>query len=101
MLFRSIRNAYTVRFSNKWGEARDFDVTVSGLDGLTIESAEAPHTPSGGLRVNVAPDATRAIRLFASAPRASLRDKSSAIAVIAVDPLNGETVRVADHFFAP
>ena len=35
-----IRNAYTVRFSNKWGEARDFDVTVSGLDGLTIASAE-------------------------------------------------------------
>jgi polyferredoxin len=96
-----IRNAYTLRFGNKWGTARDFDVTISGLDGLNIESAEASLTPSGALRVKVEPDSTLPIRVFASAPRASLREKSSTIAVVAIDPLNGETVRVRDQFFSP
>ena len=96
-----IRNAYTLRFSNKWGVTREFAVEFAGIDGLTVDSPDLVEAAGQGLRVAVDPDATRAIRVFVTAPKAAGVVKSAPLTVVARDAANGETVRTGDHFFAP
>ena len=97
----SIRNVYTLRFSNKWAQKRDFEIAVSGLQGALAQSPDLPDGAGSPLKVNVEPDSTRAVRIFVTAPKGLKIDKSSSISFVARDLENAETVRVDDHFFAP
>ena len=97
----SIRNAYTLRFSNKWAQKRDFEIAVGGLQGALAQSPDLPDGAGSPLKVSVEPDSTRAVRIFVTAPKGLKIDKSSSITFVARDLENAETVRVDDHFFAP
>jgi cytochrome c oxidase accessory protein FixG len=97
----SIRNAYTLRFSNKWGVPRSFNVEFSGLDGSIAASVDAAAAPDGRLSITVGPDSTREMRVFVSAPHASAPNRSAPVFIKATDSENGETARAEDHFFAP
>ncbi len=97
----AVRNAYTIRLSNKWGVTREFWMEASGFAGIVAASADADVTPDGRLHVSVEPDSTRAVRVFLTAPRASVTGKSTTILIQATEAASGEVVRVADHFFAP
>jgi cytochrome c oxidase accessory protein FixG len=61
----SIRNAYTVRLSNKALEPRTFVVSISGLDSPVL--ALAGQEPRSEAEVDIGPDQTTEIRLFVSA----------------------------------
>ena len=97
----SIRNAYTLRFSNKWAQQRDFEIAVGGLQGASAQSPDLPDGAGSPLKVSVDSDSTRAIRIFITAPKGLKIDKSNGVAFVARDLENAETVRVHDHFFAP
>jgi polyferredoxin len=96
-----IRNAYTLRFSNKWGETRAFEIGIADANGLVMDSPELVEPGKGGLRLAVAADATRAIRVFVTAPKGASLAKSTPISFVARDLENSETVNAGDHFFAP
>ena len=96
-----IRNAYTLRFSNKWGQKREYDVVVSSSDGLTLESPDIVEPAKNVLRLSVDPDSTRAIRVFVTAAKGVVVAKSTPLSFSARDLENGETVRTDDHFFSP
>lgn len=97
----SIRNAYTLRFSNKWAQTREFEITVDGLAGISTQSPDLSDEAASRLKVSVDPDSTRAIRLFVTAPKGVKIDKSNSISFVARDLENAEIVRVDDHFFGP
>jgi polyferredoxin len=96
-----IRNAYTLRFSNKWGQKREYEVVVSSSDGLTLESPDVVEPAKNKLRLSVDPDSTRAIRVFVTAAKGVVDAKSTPLSFSARDLENGETVRTDDHFFSP
>ncbi len=96
-----IRNAYSLRFSNKWGQMREYEVVASSLDGLRLESPELIESGESGLRLTVAADSTRAIRVFVTGPKGAAMAKSTPLSFVARDLENGETVRTHDHFFSP
>ena len=97
----AIRNAYTLRFSNKWGEKREFEILISKPDGLRMDSPELANSAMDRLRVVVDADSTRPIRVFVTTPKGAWIEKSAPLAFVARDLANGETVRAEDHFFAP
>jgi cytochrome c oxidase accessory protein FixG len=98
----SIRNAYTVRLSNKRSERRDVALTiVEAPMGAAIEVQGA--TPSADWRpiVTVEPGTTREVRVLVTAPRATISQSSNVIRIKASDLFAGETAIASDHFFAP
>ena len=96
-----IRNGYTVRFSNKLGEPRDFTLEVGGLKGATMTSVVAKPAGDGRLAVRLDPDATLEAPVYVTAPADAKLDKSTALTFTATDPKTGEHTAVGDHFFAP
>ena len=97
----SIRNGYTLRFSNKWSDTRRFALEVSGIKDASVKSEEAETLPDGRLSVSVDPDATEEIQLYVAAPKESLSGASETVVMKAIDLTSGETVVVNDHFFGP
>jgi polyferredoxin len=97
----AVRNGYTLRFANKWGEPHHYALTVDGVAGASIKSEEADKLPDGRLEVDVDPDATAEVQLYVTAPRSSASAAGVAIVMTATDLQSGETVSVADHFFGP
>ena len=97
----SVRNGYTLRFSNKSSEPHRFALDVSGIKDAAVKSEEADVLPDGRLAVSVDPDATLEIQLYIAAPRTSLTGSSQVVTMKATDLVNGESAVVSDHFFAP
>jgi cytochrome c oxidase accessory protein FixG len=97
----SIRNGYTVRFSNKLGAPREFTLEMSGLPGATLTSVVARSAGDGRLAVRLDPDATLEAPVYATAPADAKLGKSTPVAFTATDPKTGEHAVVGDHFFAP
>jgi cytochrome c oxidase accessory protein FixG len=96
-----IRNGYTVRFSNKLGEPRDFMLEVGGLKGLTMTSVIAKSAADGRLTVRLDPDATLEAPVYVTAAADAKLGKSTPVTFTATDPKTGEHTVVGDHFFAP
>jgi cytochrome c oxidase accessory protein FixG len=96
-----VRNGYTLRFSNKLGEARDFTLDVAGLKGAKMTSVVAKALDDGRLTVQVDPDSTLEAPVYVSTPADVSLDKSTPITFTATDALSGERKSVVDHFFAP
>lgn len=99
----SIRNAYTVRLSNKRPEARPFVLSVEGPVGVRIEVVGQPQTADPRPIVMVDPDSTREARVLVTVPpvQGATLQKSQDIVIRASDLFAGEVVQVKDHFFAP
>jgi cytochrome c oxidase accessory protein FixG len=97
----SIRNAYTVRISNKRPESRLVTLSVTGLPGAVIEVSAAPESSDWRPVVDLPPDATRDFRVFVTLPRGLVQTKSHVIWIKASDLYGGETAAAKDNFFAP
>lgn len=97
----SIRNAYTVRLSNKRPEPRPFVLSVEGPVGVQLEVVNQQATADPRPMVTVEPDTTREVRVLVTVPKATVLQKSQDIVIRASDLFAGEMVQVKDHFFAP
>jgi cytochrome c oxidase accessory protein FixG len=97
----SIRNAYTVRLSNKRSENRQVALTLEGPLGASMEVQGA--SPSADWRplVVVPPDSTREVRILVTAPAGGLKPGANMIRIKAADLFAGESAAVAENFFAP
>ncbi|MDE3176602.1 MAG: cytochrome c oxidase accessory protein CcoG [Pseudomonadota bacterium] len=95
------RNGYTLKIANKWGEPRNFAISIAGLKDASIKSVGAAAAADGKLIVSVEPDSTRDIDLLVTAPMASLAGRSTPLTVRAVEALSGETAQASDNFFGP
>ncbi|MDB5544722.1 MAG: ccoG [Hyphomicrobiales bacterium] len=102
-----IRNAYTVRLSNKIPETRSFEIRVEGFDPAQVDSAGGKRGPNGWPVLSVDPDQTLEDRVFVTLPRnAGKRDHDHQddkrdIVFNLVDLASGASVRVKDHFMQP
>jgi cytochrome c oxidase accessory protein FixG len=97
----SIRNAYTIRVSNKRTEPRLVTLSIGGLPGATLDIAAASDTGDWRPVVELPPDTTREFRIFVSLPRGLATTKSQVIWIKASDLYGGETAGAKDNFFAP
>ena len=99
----SVRNAYTVRLSNKRPETRPFVLSVEGPVGVRLEVVGQPQTADPRPIVAVEPDTTREVRVLLTVPPLTgiTLPKSQEIVIRASDLFAGEMVQVKDHFFAP
>ena len=101
----AIRNAYTVRLSNKIPETRTFEIRVSGFDPSQVDLAGGKRGPNGWPVLSVEPDQTLEDRVFVTLPRNAVRhgehDDKRDIVFDLVDLASGSSVRVKDHFVQP
>lgn len=99
----SIRNAYTVRLSNKRPETRPFVLSVEGPVGVRLEVVNQQATADPRPVVSVEPDTTREVRVLITVPPipGAPLPKSQDIVIRASDLFAGEVVQVKDHFNAP
>jgi cytochrome c oxidase accessory protein FixG len=97
----SIRNAYTVRLINKRSESRQVALTIDGPTSVSMEVQGATATSDWRQIITVDPDTTREIRVLVTIPRTSLQSGTNMIRIKASDLFAGETVTIAENFFAP
>jgi cytochrome c oxidase accessory protein FixG len=97
----SIRNAYTVRLINKRTESRQIALTIDGPTSVTMEVQGATATSDWRPIVTVDPDTTREVRVLVTIPRSALQSGTNMIRIKASDLFAGETVTIAENFFAP
>lgn len=97
----SIRNTYTVRLINKRTESRQIALTIDGPTSVGMDVQGATPTSDWRPIVSVDPDTTREIRVLVTIPRSSLQSGTNMIRIKASDLFAGETVTVAENFFAP
>jgi cytochrome c oxidase accessory protein FixG len=95
----AVRNAYTVRVLNKASEAREFWLTVAGLDGSFVDIAGEPSRMDGNNMVEVGPDQTREVRVLVT--DYSQRDSSVPITFVITDRKSRTTAQASDHFRGP
>jgi len=67
----SIRNAYTLKITNRSFEPQTFEVGFTGLKGVVLKTPGASAS-ADRLTVLVQPDEVRAMRVFVSAPKGAL-----------------------------
>ncbi len=93
----SIRNAYTLRISNKELSDRTFAVSVAGVPGAVLDIV------GSGAQANVAigPDQTREWRVLVTTGDALGTDASLPVTFTIRDTQSGIEAKVADHFIGP
>jgi polyferredoxin len=102
-----IRNAYTVRLSNKIPEDRPFEIRIDGFTPDQVASASGTRADSGWPVFVVGPDQTLEERIFVTLPQSALRsghdhdDDKRDISFRLMDVRSGAQVRVKDHFMMP
>jgi cytochrome c oxidase accessory protein FixG len=94
-----IRNAYTVRFTNKESEPRRFGLSVSGIEQATIEIIGAERD-AGREIVEVGPDQTREVRVLVTS-RAMQASQSMGLAFTATGEDGVAIATVSDFFRSP
>jgi polyferredoxin len=94
----AIRNAYTVRISNKRAERREFTLSISGLAGALVDVVQTRE--DGRFVVEVGPDQTREVRVLVT-DYAELPPPSTPINFHLYDVITGERASASDHFRGP
>ncbi|TPE58818.1 cytochrome c oxidase accessory protein CcoG [Sandaracinobacter neustonicus] len=74
-----IRNSYTVKLLNKEARPRQFEVSVSGLQGARLSDPVTGSEPAATVRLDVRPDGVDTYRLQVRAPVASLHAEQTDI----------------------
>ena len=97
----AIRNAYTVRVTNKALDTRPFRLEVLGLKEPKFEVIGVPQTGASSTLLEVGPDQTRELRVLVTLPRAQIRGEKDDVSFRLTDIVDGSSVTVRDHFFAP
>ena len=93
----SIRNAFTVRLSNKTLEARPFRLELIGLTDAAMDVAGLPQTAERSALLEVGPDQTRELRVLVTVPK-SAGETDRTIRFRLTDVVSGATAS-ADDFF--
>ena len=102
-----IRNAYTVRLSNKLPDNRSFEIRVDGFSPEFVTSAEGKRGDSGWPVLLVGPDQTFEERIFVTIPKGGLDkghdhdDDKRDITFRLIDLRSGSQIDVKDHFMQP
>src|SRR4029450_5300483 len=94
----AIRNAYTVRISNKRAERREFTLSISGLAGSLLDVVQTRE--DGRFVIDVGPDQTREVRVLVT-DYAEMPPASTPITFHLYDVLTGERASAGDYFRAP
>ena len=101
----SIRNAYTVRLSNKIPDMRHFEIRIEGFEPSQVDAVGGQRGANGWPVLSVGPDQTLEDRILVTLPRATGRDHHEHdkrdITFNLVDLATGTSVRVEDHFMQP
>jgi cytochrome c oxidase accessory protein FixG len=69
----SIRNGFQIKVLNMIAKPRKFNLAVEGLPGVTITFADSDKKYGDNFDVDVKPDKLRAMKVFLSMPRGSLK----------------------------
>jgi len=93
----STRNAYTLKIVNKANTARDFVVTVEGLDDAAL-TAVGEREADGAVALVAPGDAVRSVRVFLTAPADAGLDASEPVDFVLRDAETGEAVRTRTVF---
>jgi cytochrome c oxidase accessory protein FixG len=90
----SIRNAYTLKIVNKASEAREFVVRLDSAAPLAL-TAVGTETEEGALRLNIAGDDVRAVRVFVTAAPGAVPAASTPVTITVEDPAGDKIAAVA------
>lgn len=94
----SIRNGYTVKIINKANDARDFDISISGADGIILSSVgETAH--ENVLTVRADADGLRSVRVFVTASPDALKRIPKKITFTIAETGGGESADNPSAFF--
>ncbi len=85
----SIRNGFKIKILNMIAKPRKFHVTVEGLPGVSITFSDSDRKYGNSFDVEVAPDKLRAMKIFLSMPRGSLKEMHTNFKFL-VDEIDGE-----------
>ena len=96
----SVRNSFTLRLVNKAPRERQFSISTTGVEGLSLSVVGMEPRPDGSLVISVGPDQTREVRLHASA-KDQRHDHTRDLQFIFKDLQTGETALARDHFMMP
>jgi cytochrome c oxidase accessory protein FixG len=91
-----IQNGYTVKISNKFREPAQYDVHVSGIDGLDFKVVGRDGEP-----IVVKGDSVGTFRVLLRAPRTALSRKSTPIEITVIDTASKEESGHGAIFSAP
>jgi cytochrome c oxidase accessory protein FixG len=94
----ALRNAYTVRISNKRSERREFTLSISGLSGSLLDVVQT--RPDGRFVIDVGPDQTREVRVLVT-DYGDMPAPSTPIIFHLYDVQTGERASTSDYFRAP
>ena len=94
----SIRNGYTLKIDNRSFEHRDFQISLTGLQGAQLKTPGAAPT-TGPIAVAVEPDQVRAVRIMVTAPADALNDRSLPVAFVLTAP-NAKPLKIASTFLS-
>lgn len=97
----SIRNAYTVRLSNKALDERVFHISLDGLDAARLDAAGAGQGPDGALAVAVGPAQTRELRVLVTLDPGAAGPETQTVTFTIAEPLTGEAATASDNFIRP
>ncbi|MDP1631023.1 MAG: cytochrome c oxidase accessory protein CcoG [Caulobacter sp.] len=81
----SIRNAYTLKITNRSFETQEFEIAFDGLDDVMLKAPGGAASASA-LKVAVAPDEVRAVRVFVTARAAALTASNLPVAFTVRSP---------------
>jgi cytochrome c oxidase accessory protein FixG len=97
----SLRNGYTVKVLNMKREEKTYTLTTSGIDGATLSviGYQTESVPTAELPVK--PDDIGSFRVFVTAPRKSVEDKSTDMSFVLTDTKTGAVVEHSTPFFGP
>jgi cytochrome c oxidase accessory protein FixG len=97
----SLRNGYTVKVLNMKREEKTYTLTTSGIDGATLSviGYQTESVPMAELPVK--PDDIGSFRVFVTAPRKSVEDKSTDMSFVLTDIKTGAVVDHSTPFFGP
>jgi cytochrome c oxidase accessory protein FixG len=96
-----VRNGYTMRLANMRPQARQFAVSITGVDGAMSEVVGVEPDAQGQIVIEVGPDQTRETRLLLAAPESAGKSGQTPINVIMTDIQNGGSVEARDVFVWP
>jgi cytochrome c oxidase accessory protein FixG len=97
----SVRNAYTVKILNKHRTAGEFELTVTGIEGIDLRVVSEDEEEKNELELTGAPDTVTPYRIFVHAPRASLTTESTPLHLTLRDETSGETATYDTVFLGP
>ena len=98
----SIRNGYTFKVLNKAHDQRTFNISLSGLEGLSSKIIGDKDQGSGGdPLVTVSPDRLKSLRILVTAPKSSLTATSHSIAFTIRDVKTREKAQYVSVFRGP